>query len=206
VAREITIDGGLSQKEVDVLEVDGMKRADLGPSVRGVLGENFLRAFNLLIDNRHHTIVFDAGDSLVSSLSGEHLPLTLSAFVDGAEVRNRPLVAAAVPSFERGRPVQLVVDTASEGVTLLPRAGNTPQHPDAASGRRPEFTLVGGAVCARWTGQMQLGQTTTRKIEMTSCGEPANSDHDGTLPTFLFDRVFISHTRGYMILNPRAAP
>jgi hypothetical protein len=206
IAHEISIDGGLSQKEVEFLEVDGLKRPDLGPSVRGVLGENFLRAFDLLIDNRRRQVIFGFGDTLASAVSGEHLPLSLSASVHGTEVRNRPLVAASVPSFDPDHPLQLVVDTASEGAYLLPRPGNTPQHPAATSGRHPQFELLhGGTLCASWTGQMQLGQTTTRPIKITSCGQPSISDHDGLLPTSLFDRVFISHNRGYLILNPTAA-
>jgi Aspartyl protease len=206
VAHEVSLDGGLSQKDVAILEVDGVKRPDLGSSVRGVLGENFLGAFDLLIDNRRHQVVFDSGGTLASLLSGEQLPLSLSATVHGAKVPNRPLIAASIISSAPDRPLQLLVDTASEGAYLLPRAGYTPQRPAATSARSSQFTLLDGATpCARWTGQLQLGKITTRKIKLTSCGEPATSDHDGTLPTFLFDRVFISHSHGYLILNPATA-
>jgi hypothetical protein len=204
-AHEISIDRGVSQKDVQVLEVDGVKRLDLGPSVRGVLGENFLRAFDLLIDNHHHQVIFDTSGTLASSLSGEPLPLALSVTIHGAEIRNRPLVTASVPSYDPDRPLQLVVDTASEGAYLLPRAGNTPQHPSASSGRHPQFSLLGGALCAQWKGRMLLGQTATRNVKISYCGTPTLSDHDGQLPTSLFDRVFISHSRGYVILNPISA-
>lgn len=207
VAHDISIDGGIAQKNVEVLEVDGAKRPDLGPSVRGVLGENFLSAFDLLIDNRRRHVVFDSGGTLASALFGERLPLSLSSSVDGAEVPNRPLVAASVPSFDPDHPVQLLVSTTSEGATMLPRPGNTPQHPAAASGRHRQFALLhGGTLCSLWTGQMQLGRTTTPTIKFSSCGRPSLSDHDGQLPTLLFARVFISHTRGYLILNPGDVP
>lgn len=207
VAHEISIDRGIARKDVEVLEVEGTKRTDLGPSVRGVLGENFLSAFDLLIDNRRHRIVFDSGGTLASALSGERVALRISSSVEGEEVPNRPLVAASVPSFDPDHPVQLLISTASEGATMLPRPGNTPQHPAEGSDRHSQFALLhGGTVCSLWTGPMQLGRTMTPAIKMSSCGQPALSDHDGQLPTFLFARVFISHTHQYVIFNPTTAP
>jgi len=203
VAREISIDASISLKNVQVLEVDGIKRTDLGRDVRGVLGENFAQAFDLLIDNHRRQITFDSGDTLASSLSGEQLPLGLFTSVQAGKLRNRPIVTASVPSFDPDHSLQMVVDTASEGAYVLPRPGNTPQHSIAGSVRHPHFDLLNGAtVCATWKGKIVVGQTTTGDIPISSCGAPVTSDHDGQLPTFLFDRVFISHRHGYLILNP----
>ncbi|MGZ4819454.1 MAG: hypothetical protein ACXVZJ_12560 [Terriglobales bacterium] len=53
IAEQISIERGPSQNDALLLEVDGFKRPDIDPSVRGVLGENFLSRIDFLIDNRH---------------------------------------------------------------------------------------------------------------------------------------------------------
>lgn len=204
-ASEISIESGPSKKNVRVLEVDGIKRPDIDSSVRGVLGENFLSGFDLLIDNRRHEITFDSSDSLAHSLEGEHLALALTADVRGVQVNYRPLVSARVPSFDENRPLQLLLDTGSESAYLVTRQGTGPGiTPTAAKSRRGMALLGGSSPCVYWKDRMQLGRTATPKIKMTSClkSPPAVSDNDGTLPTFIFDRIFISHAGCYLILNP----
>jgi hypothetical protein len=112
--REISIEDGVSQSNVRVLEVDGMKRPDMDVSVRGVLGEDFLHAFDLLIDNEHQLVTFDRGNVLASKLAGDHEPISSSATVHGVEVKYRPLLWAIVPSIDANRPLHLLVDTGIE--------------------------------------------------------------------------------------------
>jgi hypothetical protein len=204
-ANEVSIEGGPSRSNVRVLEVDGIKRPDIDSAVRGVLGENFLSGFDLLIDNRRHQITFDTGNSLAASLEGEHLALALSADVHGVQVYDRPLVSARVPSFSENRPLQLLLDTGSESTYLVTRKGTGPGWLPATTKSHRGMALLGGSSpCVYWKDRMQLGRTATPKIKMISClkSSPAASDNDGTLPTFIFDRIFISHSGGYLILNP----
>ena len=201
-AREISI-GGLSQREVQVLEVNGIKRPDLGPTIRGVLGENFLCAFDVLIDNQHRQISFDTGDTLILSLAGEHLPLTSSSQVHGIEVKDRPLVWASIPSFDNVHLLHLLLDTGSESLTLAPGEASKVRDLPAAYVPLRKFTTNNeGSPCALWKGHLRLGETTTRPIKIKSCTSPGAPDDDGTLPTFLFKRVFISHVHGFLILDP----
>ena len=52
--------------------------------VRGVLGEDFVQNFDVLIDYRHQVIQLESGlGSLGQTLSGEHLPLQLSGMLRG---------------------------------------------------------------------------------------------------------------------------
>lgn len=206
VANEISIEGGPSKSNIRVLEVDGIKRPDIDPSIRGVLGENFLSALDLLIDNRHHEVTFDDGDVLASSLDGEHLSLALTGSVRGLQVNDRPTVSARVSSFNANRPLHLLVDTGIEGANLVAQQEIGAENvPTAAVKSAGTMALLGdSSPCAHWKGRIQLGRTTTPKIKMTSClGSLAGaSDNDGTLPTFIFDSIFINHARGYLILNP----
>ena len=59
--------------------------------------------------------------------------MALTANVRGVEVNNRPLVSARVPSFDKNRPLQLLLDTGSEGAYLVAR-------------HEPERDLAGGTV------------------------------------------------------------
>jgi len=202
-AEEISIEGGPSRSNVRVLEVDGIKRPDIDSLVRGVLGENFLSGFDVLIDNRRHRITFDNGNLLASSLQGEHLALALSSDVRGAKVDDRPLVSARAP-FDANRPLLLLLDTGSESTYLVTRQGASPDVAAAATPARGMALLGGNSPCVHWKDRLQLGRTTTPRIRMTSClkSPAAVADNDGTLPTFIFDRIFISHAGGYFILDP----
>jgi len=56
----------------------------LPPKVRGVLGEDYLRNFDVLIDYRHQVIQLESGlGSMAKTLKGEHLPVQLSGTVRG---------------------------------------------------------------------------------------------------------------------------
>jgi hypothetical protein len=206
IADEIAIEGGPASNNVRVLEVDGIKRPDIDSSVRGVLGENFLSGFDLLIDNRRHAMTFDSHNLLASSVEGEHLPLALTGGVRGAQVHDRPLVSVGVSSLDRNRPLELLLDTGSENIYLVTRQRTTDPGilPNAASSTRGMRLLSGTAPCVSWKDRLQLGGTTTPKIKMISClkSPAAASDNDGTLPTFPFDRIFIDHAHGYVIFNP----
>jgi hypothetical protein len=204
VADEISLEGGPSRNNLRVLEVDGIKRPDLDHSIRGVLGEDFLSGFDLLIDNRRHAITFDTHNLLSSSLDGEHLAMTVTAGIRGVQVNNRPLVSARVVSAG-AVPLQLLLDTGSESIYLVSRPETDPATARVATtSDRAKILLSSSPPCVSWKDRLLLGRTTTPKAKMISClkSPPAVSDNDGTLPTFIFDRIFISHAGGYLILNP----
>ena len=71
--------------------------AELLPGVRGSLGEDFLRNFDLLIDNRRHHIQLEQGPGLLTNtLTGEHLPMSLNGFNGQQLTRNRLVVAGVI--------------------------------------------------------------------------------------------------------------
>jgi hypothetical protein len=93
-AREISV-GGLAVEDLRVLSLKSMPFSSGYRGVRGILGENFLRHFDILIDNRRRNIVLDAGTGLAESLSGERLPITFPVSANG-EVRYAPMVSVRV--------------------------------------------------------------------------------------------------------------
>src|ERR1700679_3289748 len=67
---------GLSVEHVKIDTVEDGQLGALEGHVQGILGENFLKYFDLLIDNDHHLLKLDRSTNLASSVEGEHLPLT----------------------------------------------------------------------------------------------------------------------------------
>ena len=73
--------------EIGPVSVEGIQMAveDLGPiqadypRLRGILGNNFLGRFDLLIDHRHRMLCFDGSRQMQESLRGEHVPILSKA-------------------------------------------------------------------------------------------------------------------------------
>src|SRR6202034_3945204 len=61
------------QSLVIVQDIAELKEAD--PRLRGILGENFLARFDLLIDNRKRILCLDESSSLSQAIRSEHVPL-----------------------------------------------------------------------------------------------------------------------------------
>ena len=72
--------------EIGVVSAHGVQMAaeDLGPvqaeypRLRGILGNNFLSRFDLLIDNSHKMLCFDDSRQMQQSLRGERVPILVS--------------------------------------------------------------------------------------------------------------------------------
>src|SRR5580704_11867819 len=56
-----------------IQDIAALKAAD--PRIRGILGENFLAHFDLLIDNRQQILCLDESRALAQAVKGEHIPL-----------------------------------------------------------------------------------------------------------------------------------
>ena len=56
-----------------IQDIAELKAAD--PRIRGILGENFLSHFDLLIDNRQQILCLDESRTLAQAVKGEHIPL-----------------------------------------------------------------------------------------------------------------------------------
>jgi hypothetical protein len=61
------------QSLVVIQDIAEVKAAD--PRIRGILGENFLSHFDLLIDNRQQILCLDESRTLAQAVKGEHIPL-----------------------------------------------------------------------------------------------------------------------------------
>ncbi len=132
-ASEVSLNG-ISATNVKVVSLDNFDSTvraglrNLGVSereaaqVRGLLGENFLDHFDLLIDNVSHSVTLDSTEGLTQTFDGEQLPLSPTSEFEGKVVYHRPMISATVVNYSP-RPLRLLLDTASSSLVILPGRG-----------------------------------------------------------------------------------
>ena len=196
--------GGLS---VDNIEINTLEEGQLGAlegHVEGILGENFLKHFDVLIDNDRHALTLDRTTTLARSLAGERLPLSSTGRTPAELTQDRLLVPLKAPSL-LARSMLFLVDSGSNTAMVYPLKNETlPFSPGAAHGR--VHSLNGNQICHVARTPLTIGTQTYREVVMAVCESTRdNIDTDGLLPTRLFRRLFISHRDKYVIANPRMA-
>jgi gag-polyprotein putative aspartyl protease len=173
------------------------------PGLRGILGNNFLSRFDLLIDNGHRMLCFDDSGRMQQSLRGEHVPVLSGT---GSNPKSGSSEAILVS-------VHLPDDGKQGSVLRLDSGSNVPllyvDHQGRASAR------VAGTTIGK-QAQFVYAYTPERNVRLGSQKEmqisfatPAGNSHlysktgeDGVLPTTLFKRVFISAAAHFVIFDP----
>jgi predicted aspartyl protease len=164
---------------------------------RGVLGEGFLRNFDLLIDNRRHVIEFESGPGpLLDVVAGERTPFLTHGVDQGRATSKRIIVFAHI--FELGeQEFRLLLDSGSDTLLVFTRLG-----PNS----RPQVSALGAN---NWRAHdtlaihgLELGKSSIRAATVVAPVVLPQSDVDGLLPTSLFSSIFISHSGEFVILNP----
>jgi predicted aspartyl protease len=193
----------LEGEEVRAVRVGVVPRLDAIPvKVHGVLGEDYLRRFDVLLDyGRGRMTLMTAGNSAAELICGERVALAVDGDAGGG-VQNRPTVETVLPLM-RGR-ARLLLDTGTDALVLFGRSARgmlgRPETVavtgNAVSGNR----LLGGRV---GTIRLRLGDGGTEmKVLAVSAGSTAEMDVEGLLPASAFRAVFISHSGGYVVFNP----
>jgi hypothetical protein len=166
-------------------------------AVRGILGENFLRHFDILIDNQHRTMTLDTGDGLAESLAGERLPVTFPPLPQGDEHRYQPRISVTVQTYGAA---SMLLDSGADTLVLL-QWGN----PRNGWGYGSRLRTVNGSLpCESTHDKLHLGKGTVRDLAIMRCQTVTvkPSDAEGILPTAIFKQIFISHVRSFAIVNP----
>jgi hypothetical protein len=180
------------------------KGTGLPEKMSGILGEDFLERFDLLLDYRHHVIELQSGDGpLTESGVDERLPIRLQGMMEDGPVVGRLIGFAH--ALELGRTnVSLQLDS---GVNSLVMFGG-PQ--SLGAGAIQQNLDIGGSVQSS-TGvsvysttikQLWFGSKVVRNI--TAFAPPARPgmDTDGLMPTSAFSSIFISHSQKFVIFDP----
>jgi len=189
---------------VAVLDLGAIQRVN--PEVRGILGQDFLAHFDLLIDPQHMRLCFDQTGRMQHKLNGEHIPLLKSSIVPTPNSFTEPVLIAA----------HLEGDGSGPAVLKLDCGGNVPllfieskQHGRARSNQTREGSALGRRTTMSFHAMTPRNVVIgTRRLHGVTFFTPASAStaprraEDGLLPITLFKRVFISNRDRYVIFDP----
>jgi hypothetical protein len=177
-----------------------------GPRIRGLLGENFLAHFDLLIDYSHKLFCLDETDTMRESVRGEHIPLMPPQ--DPELPFTERLVVSVHLSSAGSREILLQLDSGSDGAILY--AGTKKRELmilDQATRQGANMSKGQQAFAVLPPQDMRIASRTFGRISFVTPVSSENNvpsrQEDGLLPTVLFQRVFISSSYHYVIFDFR---
>ncbi|MBB5330589.1 hypothetical protein HDF14_004224 [Edaphobacter lichenicola] len=187
-------------------DIDNLRAAD--PRIRGILGDNFLEHFDLLIDNRRKLLCLDDGDSLALSIKSAHIGLATPLGLGDDLPFTRPLIIAVRSSGSETPLILLRLDSGSNAPVLYNAAaalhsGQRREHPDPVLTR----VVYGGKQGFQILPEMALRISphvvaqVSFAVPLNSLGRGPSTREDGVLPTMVFERVFISAKGQYATLD-----
>jgi len=191
------------------LNLNVLSRTNGLPSkVIGILGEDFLGNFDLLIDNRHHLIELQQGLGPMSDMfEGERLPVQLETTMDGQYVNHTLIIIGS--SSELGRkPISLLLDS---GVNYLYLFGGEESLGSGATHRECSAATLSDPsnqfICIQKVlPQLRFGN---KKVVSQMAFAPPRATRaytEGLMPTSAFNSIFISHSQKFVILDPSSKP
>jgi hypothetical protein len=171
--------------------------------IRGILGEDFLGQFDLLIDNAHHFVCLDDKAAMRADVKGTHVAVTTPAQIENG-LRLPSLLIVAVRLSGGASPVRLQLDSGANGSVLF----NTPRYMvqfshaslrgQTADGTQQTFSVLPPQ-------SVRVGSLELREVSFVSLPDAQNGSHskefDGVLTTALFRRVFIDHANSSVVLE-----
>jgi len=197
-ANSVSVDGAT----VPELRISATASRMTVSKVRGVLGQDFLQRFDVLIDYRHLSVQFAPTlGSLSQSLAGEHLLLHVDETNPGNSAPNRLIVTGQVPELGNGE-MSLLLDSGANCFTLFQdKLGPLAVRQDGVhTGNFGSWTNL--SVASRTVHQLILGKKSVPDLTVVTLAHPVNTDVDGLVPTSVFHSIFISSREGFVILNP----
>ncbi len=190
-----------------IQDIADLKAAD--PRIRGILGENFLSHFDLLIDNRRQILCLDESKTLAQAVKGEHIPLEQPHGPRDDLPFTRPMIVSVRLTTADVAPVLLRLDSGSNSALLYaaqPRLLRANVSRAAVLKRVVNGVEQGFAVLP--AQDILVGACPVRQmsfvIPMNGVGSGPSPREDGLLPTNAFERVFISYSKNYAALDPWA--
>ena len=174
---------------------------------RGVLGEDFLGEFDMLIDNAHNLLCLDDSSAMAADVKGTHIALVAPARATNGMPALRSLIIAARLS-DATRPVRLKLDSGTNVSFLFYTARYMPLE---LLGRT---SLLGGGldraqrpVSTMPLQDLQIGSLEFPRVSFFTYadspeGLSRTSAYDGLLTLGIFRRVFICHAHHFAVFEP----
>jgi hypothetical protein len=174
---------------------------------RGVLGEDFLGEFDMLIDNAHHLLCLDDSSAMAADIKGPHISLMAPARTTNGMQSLRSLIIAARLS-DGTRPVRLKLDSGTNVSFLFYTARYMPLELLAKTS-----LLTGGFDRAQHPvstiplQDLQIDSLEFPKVPFvtyadSSEGASRKFAYDGLLTFGIFRRVFICHSHHFAVFEP----
>jgi len=190
---------------VIVQNLEHLQVAD--PHIRGILGGNFLRHFDLLLDYAHNMVCLDDAKLMQPELKGKRIALLTPPQPDDGVLFTEPLII----------PVHLSGIPARQLLHLLDSGTNVPLLYDLGKEMAGGFS-VSAPIRDRGTDgvehvfvvlppqDMQIGTMIFHQLSfvtpVATRKDIPKVAVDGLLPTVLFRRVYISYTDRFVVLEP----
>jgi hypothetical protein len=199
----------IRKPRVAVLDLGAIQR--MNPEVRGILGQDFLAHFDLLIDPQHMLLCFDQTGSMQHKLNGEHIPVLGSSAVPTPNSFTEPVLIAAHVEGGGSDPAVLKLDCGGNVPLLFqsPVLFQGKQHGRGRSGQIREGSALGRRTTLSFHAMSPRNVVIgTRRLHVITFFTPAlagtahRTGEDGLLPITLFKRVFISNRDRYVIFDP----
>jgi hypothetical protein len=195
----------VARQKVLVYDLQSLHSADL--HIRGILGEDFLEHFDMLIDSVHSLLCLDNSASMRAALKGPHIPLLAPAEPeDGVALPGLLIIAARLS--DGTRPVRLVLDSGTTAPVLfdtIQYLSVRPAYDVPLSGSGVEGTQQ--ILSALPPQDVKIGSVELPRVlffSLAGIREDARTKGlDGVLPAGLFRRVFIDHADHFAVLEPR---
>ncbi len=175
--------------------------------LRGLLGEDFLEHFDMLVDNSHRLFCLDDSAAMRTEVKGPHIPLLATVEPEGGIPMPSLLLITVLLSDGR-RPVRLLLDSGTNAPLLY----NTSQYMELQFSHDVNLhgTGVDGAkqiLSALPPQDVRIGSLELPDVPFFSLGgikkDALEKGFDGVLPMELFRCVFIDHADRFAVLNPR---
>lgn len=197
--------GSRSTANQRVLVYDLKNLQATGLDIQGVLGEDFLEQFDMMIDNGHSMLCLDNAGTMQAEMKGQHVALLEPGTKGGTAPLAHSLMVSAKLT-DGMRPVRLKLDSG----TNVPFLYNTSDY--IALGLYHGVALRGGGpngaqrtFTALPAQDVKIGPVGIGKITfITLVGAQKSkltSDFDGLLPMGMFKRIMIDHADHFAVVE-----
>jgi hypothetical protein len=199
--------GGYTLKNpvVVVEDLGPLQAAD--PRIRGVLGENFLAHFDILIDYSQQLLCLDRSNRMQGDLHGERIPLVAPKHPEDELPFLGRLVISVSLSDSGNRDILLQLDSGSTGPVLYSGNVKVKRLLRKARMQGSDVDETHRAFAVLPPQNMRIGAGVIRNVPFVTPVRPAgdvpNREEDGILATGLFQRVYVSHSDRFVIFDPK---
>lgn len=192
-------DESISHSIVAIQSLAQLRSAD--PAIRGVLGGDFLRHFDVLIDQANGLLCLGNGGEMRSYIHGERLAFA-AAHGDHDAVSTEPLIVPVHLSGMANSPLLLLLDSGANAPFLWKvqeamRLRSASSQQKIGADRKATFSILPPQ-------DMQIGKLLVHQISFATPADERNQpkiDVDGLLPTAQFKRVYVDYKSRFVVLE-----